>query len=178
MENLKGSKTEMNLLAAFAGESQAKTKYEFYASKAKKDGFVEISNIFTETAQNEKAHAKMWFKLLHEGMGMTERNLEDAASGENYEWTDMYKQFAEDAKAEGFNQIAYMFQAVGEIEKAHEQRYVELLGTIKTNTVFEKDSSVTWKCLNCGHTHKGVKALEQCPVCSHPQAYFEVSPKC
>ncbi len=170
---LKGSKTEKNLLAAFAGESQAHTKYLYYASKAKKDGYVQIGNIFEETARNEKEHAKIWFKLLHDGaVPATTDNLTDAAAGENYEWTDMYKGFAQDAKAEGFEHIAFLFEEVGKIEKEHEERYKKLLANINDEIVFSKDHDVVWICSNCGHIVIGKKAPEVCPVCAHPQSYF------
>ncbi|HIT85936.1 MAG TPA: rubrerythrin family protein [Candidatus Ornithomonoglobus intestinigallinarum] len=170
---LKGSKTEKNLLAAFAGESQAHTKYLYYASKAKKDGYVQIGNIFEETAKNEKEHAKIWFKLLHGGaVPATTDNLADAAAGENYEWTDMYKGFAQDAKAEGFEHIAFLFEEVGKIEKEHEERYKKLLANINDEIVFSKDHDVVWICSNCGHIVIGKKAPEVCPVCAHPQSYF------
>lgn len=171
---LKGSKTEQNLLAAFAGEAQARTKYTFYASQAKKDGFVQISNIFNETAENEKEHAKIWFKLLNNGMPTTSENLLDAAAGEHYEWTEMYDDFAKVAKEEGFIRIAKLFEQVGKIEKHHEERYRDLLANIENNTVFEsEDEQTIWKCSNCGHLHVGKNALKLCPVCEHPQAYFE-----
>ncbi|MDY3031948.1 MAG: rubrerythrin family protein [Clostridia bacterium] len=170
---LKGSKTEKNLLAAFAGESQAHTKYLYYASKAKKDGYVQIGSLFEETAKNEKEHAKIWFKLLHGGqMPETTENLTDAAAGENYEWTDMYKSFAQDAKAEGFEHIAYLFEEVAKIEKEHEERYRKLLANIKDEAVFSKDNDIIWICSNCGHVVIGKKAPEVCPVCAHPQSYF------
>lgn len=170
---LKGSKTEKNLLAAFAGESQAHTKYLYYASKAKKDGYVQIGNIFEETAKNEKEHAKIWFKLLHDGeVPPTTNNLTDAAAGENYEWTDMYKGFAQDAKAEGFDHIAFLFEEVGKIEKEHEERYRKLLANINDEVVFSKDHDVIWICSNCGHIVIGKKAPEVCPVCAHPKSYF------
>lgn len=170
---LKGSKTEKNLLAAFAGESQAHTKYLYYASKAKKDGYVQIGSLFEETAKNEKEHAKIWFKLLHGGqMPETTENLTDAAAGENYEWTDMYKSFAQDAKAEGFEHIAYLFEEVAKIEKEHEERYRKLLANIKDEAVFSKDNDIIWICSNCGHIVIGKKAPEVCPVCAHPQSYF------
>lgn len=172
---LKGSKTEANLQTAFAGESQARNKYTYYASKAKKDGYVQISKIFEETAANEKEHAEIWFKLLHDGaVPDTVTNLEDAADGENYEWTDMYAKFAEEAKAEGFTKIAYLFEAVGKIEKEHEERYRKLLANIKGDLVFSKDEDVIWQCSNCGHICIGKKAPGVCPVCAHPQSYFEV----
>jgi len=175
MSELKGSKTEKNLLAAFAGESQARTKYTYYASKAKKDGYVQIADIFQETADNEKEHAKIWFKLLHGGaIPSTEENLADAAAGENYEWTDMYAGFAEDARKEGFDEIALLFEQVGEIEKEHEERYRKLLKNINDKKVFSKDGDAIWQCSNCGHIVIGKSAPEICPVCKHPKAYFRV----
>lgn len=171
---LKGSKTEKNLMAAFAGESQARNKYSYYASKAKSEGFVQIAQIFEETAANEKEHAKIWFKLLHDGMPSTEENLKDAASGENYEWTDMYATFAKDARQEGFDDIATLFEGVAKIEKEHEERYLALLNNIKNGKVFSKDEDVKWKCANCGHTLTGKDAPEICPVCAHPKAYFKL----
>lgn len=171
---LKGSKTEANLMTAFAGESQARNKYTYFASKARKDGYVQIANIFEETANNEKEHAKIWFKLLHGGMPDTETNLADAAAGENYEWTDMYKSFAEEAKAEGFDHIAFLFEEVGKIEKEHEERYNKLLENLKNGKVFTKDGEQVWICSNCGHIHVGDSAPEVCPVCAHPKAYFEL----
>ena len=173
--DLKGSKTEANLMAAFAGESQARNKYTYYASKAKKEGYEQIAAIFTETAENEKEHAKMWFKLLHDGtVPDTMTNLKDAAAGENYEWTDMYASFAETAKEEGFTRIAYLFEAVGKIEKEHEERYRKLLANIEEGKVFEYGEIKVWKCRNCGHIHVALKAPEVCPVCDHPKAYFEL----
>ena len=174
MAELKGTQTEKNLLAAFAGESQAYTKYTFYASKAKKDGYVQIGKLFEETANNEKEHAKIWFKLLNGGMPETTQNLSDAAAGENYEWTDMYQEFARQAKEEGFTQIAALFEAVGAIEKTHEERYRKLLANIEGDLVFSKDGDVIWECANCGHIVIGKKAPEVCPVCQHPQSYFMV----
>lgn len=171
---LKGTKTEANLLAAFAGESQAHTKYNYYASKAKKDGYVQIASLFEETAKNEKEHAKIWFKLLNNGMPDTVENLKDAAAGENYEWTDMYAGFAADARAEGFESIAQLFEKVAEIEKQHEERYRKLLANIEGGLVFSKDHEVIWQCSNCGHICIGKAAPEVCPVCAHPQSYFEV----
>ena len=171
---LKGSKTEANLMTAFAGESQARNKYTYYASKARKEGFVQIANIFEETANNEKEHAKIWFKLLHDGdVPTTDVNLLDAAEGENYEWTDMYAEFAKTAKEEGFDRIAFLFEAVGKIEKEHEERYRKLLENVKEGKVFNKEGKVAWICGNCGHIHFGEAAPEMCPVCSHPKAYFE-----
>jgi len=173
--NLKGSKTEANLMTAFAGESQARNKYTYYASKAKKEGYEQIAAIFTETANNEKEHAKLWFKLLHDGdVPNTEANLADAAAGENYEWTEMYAEFAKTAKEEGFDRIAYLFEAVGKIEKEHEERYRKLLENVEGGLVFSKDGDMVWVCRNCGHIHIGKSAPEVCPVCAHPKAYFEL----
>ncbi|MBO5858108.1 MAG: rubrerythrin family protein [Clostridia bacterium] len=170
---LKGSRTEANLMTAFAGESQARNKYSYYASKAKKDGYVQIAQIFEETANNEKEHAKIWFKLLHDGgIPTTVENLKDAAEGENYEWTEMYAEFAVVAKEEGFDHIAALFEMVAKIEKEHEERYKKLLANIDGGVVFSKDNDIVWICSNCGHVHIGKKAPEMCPVCAHPQAYF------
>lgn len=174
MKNLKGTKTEANLLAAFAGESQARNKYTYYASKAKKDGYVQIAKIFEETANNEKEHAKIWFKLLNGAIADTEQNLEAAANGENFEWTEMYPTFAKEAKEEGFDHIAFLFEQVAKIEKDHEERYKKLLANVKDGLVFSKDGDRTWICSNCGHVVIGKKAPEVCPVCAHPQAYFEI----
>ena len=174
MKELKGSKTEANLWAAFAGESQARNKYTYYASKAKKDGYVQIANFFEETANNEKEHAKMWFKLLHDGIPSTEENLKDAAAGENYEWTDMYANLAKEAKEEGFDKIAFLFEMVAKIEKEHEERYLKLLDNIEKGVVFNREGKQAWKCGNCGHIHFGESAPEICPVCDHPKAYFEI----
>lgn len=175
MAELKGSKTEKNLMAAFAGESQARNKYTYYASKAKKDGFVQIANIFEETANNEKEHAKIWFKLLHGGsIPDTAENLEDAANGENYEWTDMYAAFAREAREEGFDHIADLFEMVGAIEKEHEARYLKLLDNVENGLVFSRDGDCIWQCSNCGHIVVGRQAPDICPVCAHPQAYFEL----
>ena len=172
--DLKGSKTEANLMAAFAGESQARNKYTYYASKAKKDGFVQIAELFEETANNEKEHAKIWFKLLHDGaIPDTATNLADAAAGENYEWTEMYAEFAKVAKEEGFDHIAFLFEEVGKIEKAHEERYRKLLSNVEGGVVFSKDGDIMWECSNCGHLVFGKKAPELCPVCAHPQSYFK-----
>ena len=172
---LKGSKTEQNLMAAFAGESQARNKYTYYASKAKKDGYEQLAAIFEETANNEKEHAKLWFKELHGGsVPSTEENLVDAANGENYEWTEMYKGLAETAKEEGFTRIAKLFEMVGEIEKEHEARYLTLLNNIKDDRVFKKDGKKIWVCRNCGHVYKGKTALKVCPVCKHPESYMEL----
>jgi rubrerythrin len=168
-----GSKTQKNLQTAFAGESMARNKYTYYSSKAKKDGYVQISKIFEETANNEKEHAKIWFKLLHGGeIPDTLTNLEDAAAGEYYEWTQMYPNFAKEAKEEGFDKIAFLFQSVANIEKEHDARYKKLHENIVNNTVFEKKEKVFWICLNCGHIFEDVKAVEICPVCSHPKDYF------
>ena len=175
--NLKGTRTEANLMAAFAGESQARNKYTYYASKAKKDGYEQISHLFLETADNEKEHAKLWFKLLHGGIADTMANLKDAAAGENYEWTDMYANFAKEAREEGFEQIANLFEGVAAIEKEHEERYLALLKNIEDGKVFVKDGVAVWKCANCGHIHVGPAAPEVCPVCAHPQAYFELQSK-
>ncbi len=174
MKNLKGTKTEKNLMAAFSGESEARNKYTYYASKAKKDGYVQIAKIFEETAANEKEHAKIWFKLLKDGIGATDVNLEDAASGENYEWTEMYPTFAKEAREEGFDHIAYLFEEVAKIEKEHEERYRKLLANIEGGLVFSKDNDAIWQCSNCGHIVVGKRAPEVCPVCAHPQAYFEI----
>ena len=172
--NLKGTKTEKNLNEAFAGESMARNKYSYYASKAKKEGYVQIANIFEATAANEKEHAKLWFKLLHDGMPDTLTNLKDAAAGENFEWTDMYARMAKEAREEGFDDIADTMEGVLAIEKAHEQRYLALLNNIEEGRVFDKSEETVWECLNCGHIHIGTSAPEVCPVCDHPQAYFEV----
>ena len=172
---LKGSKTEQNLMTAFAGESQARNKYTYYASKARKDGYEQIAAIFEETANNEKEHAKLWFKELHGGdIPDTMTNLEDAAAGENYEWTDMYKGFAETAKEEGFDRIAYLFESVAKIEKEHEERYLTLLKNVKDDRVFHKDGDKIWICRNCGHVYVGKDALDVCPVCNHPRSFMEV----
>ena len=171
---LKGSKTEENLLAAFAGESEARNKYTYYASKARKEGYVQIANIFEETAANEKEHAKMWFKLLKGGIGTTAENLADAAAGENYEWTDMYATFAKEAREEGFDEIATLFEGVAAIEKEHEERYRKLLENVEKGLVFSKDGDTIWQCSNCGHICIGKQAPEVCPVCAHPQSYFLV----
>ena len=173
---LKGSKTQGNLLTAFAGESQARNKYTYFASRAKKEGFNQIAALFEETANNEKEHAKIWFKLL-EGIGSTEENLLAAAEGENYEWTDMYAKFAEEAYQEGFDDIGRLFEGVAKIEKEHEERYRALLKNLKDGEVFKKGDIVIWKCANCGHIHVGKEAPEVCPVCNHPKAYFEIASK-
>ena len=173
MENLKGTKTEANLLTAFAGESQARNKYTYYASAAKKEGYEQIAAIFQETADNEKEHAKIWFKLLHGGMPDTTTNLTDAAAGEHFEWVDMYAKFAQEAKEEGFARIAYLFDAVAKIEKEHEERYLKLLSNLKEDIVFKKGEEIVWICRNCGHIHVGKEAPVKCPVCDHPQSYFQ-----
>ncbi|MBE5784142.1 MAG: rubrerythrin family protein [Clostridiales bacterium] len=170
---LKGSKTEQNLWTAFAGESQARNKYSYYASKAKKDGYVQIANLFEETANNEKEHAKIWFKLLN-GIGTTAENLLHAAEGENYEWTDMYATFAKEAKEEGFDHIAFLFSSVAKIEKEHEERYRKLLSNVEGGLVFSRDGEMVWQCSNCGHIMVGKKAPEMCPVCAHPKDYFQI----
>lgn len=173
--NLEGTKTQANLMAAYAGESEATNKYTYYASKAKKDGFVQISKLFEETAGNEREHAKIWFKLLHNGtVADTATNLKDAAGGENYEWTEMYPQFAKEAEEEGFTEIAALFRMVAEIEKEHEQRYLKLLENVEQGLVFSRDGERIWKCSNCGHIVIGKEVPEVCPVCSHPKAYFEL----
>ena len=171
---LKGSKTEKNLMAAFSGESEARNKYTYYASKAKKDGYVQIGKLFEETAANEKEHAKIWFKLLKDGIGATADNLADAAAGENYEWTEMYPTFAKEAREEGFEHIAYLFEEVAKIEKEHEERYRKLLANVEGGLVFSRDEEMIWQCSNCGHIIVGKKAPEVCPVCAHPQSYFEI----
>ncbi|MCL2804834.1 MAG: rubrerythrin family protein [Treponema sp.] len=175
MAELKGSKTEQNLMSAFAGESQAHVKYQYFASKAEKEGYQQIGAIFRETALNEKEHAKIWFKLLHgDDVPVTTENLKAAAGGENFEWTDMYAGFAKTAKEEGFDRIAALFEMVGRIEKDHEERYRKLLANIESSKVFAKDSDQSWQCSNCGHIHTGKNALELCPVCKHPKAYFQI----
>ena len=176
--NLKGTKTEKNLMEAFAGESMARNKYTYYASKAKKDGFVQIASIFEETAANEKEHAKIWFKYLHDGaVPGTMDNLKDAAEGENYEWTDMYARMAKEAEEEGFKEIAAKFRMVGKIEKEHEERYKKLLANIEGGLVFSRDGDAVWQCSNCGHIVVSKKAPEICPVCDHPQSYFQLKPE-
>ena len=178
MAELKGSKTEANLWAAFAGESQARNKYTYYASKAKKDGYEQIAALFQETADNEKEHAKIWFKLLHDGaIPDTVTNLKDAAAGENYEWTDMYATFAKEAREEGFDDIAALFDGVGKIEKEHEERYLKLLSNIENGIVFSRDGDMVWQCRNCGHIVIGKQAPKMCPVCAHPQAHFQILPQ-
>ena len=177
MKELKGTKTYENLAFAFAGESQARNKYSFFASAAKKEGYEQIAEIFTKTADNEKEHAKMWYKLLMDGVGDTKANLRLAAEGENEEWTQMYRRFAEEADAEGFPEIAEKFRGVAAIEKEHEERYLALLANLEKGSVFAKDAPQIWICRNCGHVHIGPEAPEECPVCAHPQAYFEVQAK-
>ncbi len=175
MKSLKGTKTEKNLQEAFAGESMARNKYTFFASKAKKDGYVQISNIFLETAANEKEHAELWYKYLNGGkVSDTATNLEDAAGGENFEWTDMYDRMAREAREEGFDEIAEKMEGVAAIEKEHEERYRRLLDNVRKETVFSRDNDVIWQCSNCGHIVIGKKAPEECPVCNHAQAYFQV----
>ncbi len=172
--DLKGTRTEANLMSAFAGESMATNKYTYFASKAKKDGYQQIAAIFEETAGNEREHAKMWYKILHGGIGDTLENLGHAAEGENYEWTDMYDKFAKEAEEEGFDEIARLFRGVAAIEKEHEERYRKLISNIEEGLVFSKDGDTVWVCRNCGHVVIGKQAPEVCPVCAHPQAYFEV----
>ena len=173
--DLKGTKTEQNLREAFAGESMARNKYTYYASKAKKEGYEQIAALFLETANNEKEHAKLWFKLLHDSeVPDTATNLLDAAEGENYEWTDMYDRMAKEAREEGFDRIAYLFEAVGKIEKEHEERYRKLLANVEGGLVFSRDGDMLWQCANCGHIHVGKQAPNMCPVCEHPQAYFQL----
>lgn len=171
---LKGTRTEANLWAAFAGESQARNKYSYYASKAKKDGYQQIAAIFEETAANEKEHAKIWFKLLHGGIADTMTNLADAASGEQDEWTSMYPEFAKVAREEGFDQIAYLFDEVAKIEKEHEERYRALIANIEEGKVFVREEQQLWHCRNCGHIHSGAQAPDVCPVCDHPQSFFQI----
>lgn len=173
MANLKGTKTEKNLMEAFAGESQARNKYTYFASKAKKEGYQQIAALFEETANNEKEHAKIWFKLFG-GIGTTEENLKAAAAGENEEWTDMYARMAREAKEEGFDDIAALFAGVGAIEKEHEERYLKLLANVEKDEVFKKNEKTVWICRNCGHIVDSESAPESCPVCAHPQAYFEL----
>ncbi|MGM9639307.1 MAG: rubrerythrin [Butyricicoccaceae bacterium] len=174
MKELKGTKTEANLATAFAGESQARNKYTYYASQAKKDGYEQIAAIFTETADNEKEHAKMWFKQLHGGkVPGTLENLKDAAAGEHYEWTDMYATMAKEAREEGFDYLANLFEGVAAIEKEHEERYLRLAANIEEGIVFEREGQQIWQCRNCGHIHVGKEAPEVCPVCAHPKAYFQ-----
>lgn len=175
MANLKGTKTEQNLQTAFAGESMARNKYTYYASKARKDGYNQIAEIFEETARNEMEHAKLWFKLLHDGVGATLDNLKDAAAGEHYEWTDMYAGFEKEAREEGFDQIADLFKHVAEVENKHEARYLKLAGNITEGIVFSRDEDMVWKCGNCGYLHVGKMAPESCPACAHPQAHFRIN---
>ncbi len=172
--DLKGTKTEKNLRAAFSGESEARNKYTYFASKARKDGYVQIAKIFEETADNEKEHAKLWFKILEGGIGDTLTNLKSAASGENYEWTDMYVTFAKEAREEGFDDIAALMDGVAKVEKEHEERYRKLIENVEGGLVFSRDEDVIWQCLNCGHIVIGKKAPEVCPVCAHPQSYFQI----
>lgn len=173
MKELKGTKTEQNLKEAFAGESQARNKYSYYASKAKKDGYEQIAALFEESANQEKEHAKMWFKLI-QGVGSTVENLQDAAHGEHEEWTDMYPRMAKEAREEGFDEIADLFEGVAAIEKMHEDRYLKMLQNIEGGIVFSREGDCIWQCRNCGHLHIGPVAPEKCPVCAHPQAYFEL----
>ena len=178
MPELKGTKTEANLQEAFAGESQARNKYSYYASQAKKDGYNQIAAIFEETAANEKEHAKLWFKLLHDGkVPDTLTNLNDAAEGENYEWSDMYDRMAKEADEEGFVEIAALFRGVAAVEKEHEERYKKLIANVEGGLVFSRDGDTIWQCMNCGHIVIGKKAPEMCPVCAHPQAYFQIKPE-
>ncbi|HHY13637.1 MAG TPA: rubrerythrin family protein [Thermoanaerobacterales bacterium] len=175
MKDIKGTKTEKNLLEAFAGESMARNKYTYFASKAKREGYEQIADFFQKTADNEKEHAKIWFKLLNGGdYNSTEENLKEAAEDENYEWTDMYKRFAEEAKEEGFDKIAGLFRMVGEIEKEHEERYLKLLENLSSGKVFEREEEQAWECRNCGYIHSGKKAPKVCPACVHPEAFFEI----
>lgn len=174
MNELKGTKTEANLAAAFAGESQARNKYTYYAGAARKEGYNQIADFFEETANNEKEHAKIWFKLLHDGVGETMNNLQDASAGENYEWTEMYPSFAKEARDEGFDRIAFLFEKVAEIEKTHDERYQKLFNNLKDGMVFERDGVQIWYCANCGHLHIGTTAPVKCPVCDHPQSYFQI----
>ncbi len=169
---LKGSRTEANLMSAFAGETQARTKYSYFAEKAKEEGFEKIADVFYETAHNEKAHAKIWFEILG-ALGTTEQNLENAAAGEHFEWAEMYREFAETAKSEGFERIAFLFESVAAIEKQHDERYKSYIDEIKNQKCFLKESETVWKCMNCGYEYTGKGAPAICPVCSHPQAYFE-----
>ena len=178
MPELKGTKTEANLKEAFAGESEARNKYSYYASQAKKDGYNQIAAIFEETAANEKEHAKLWFKLLHDGkVPDTLTNLNDAANGENYEWTDLYDRMAKEADEEGFVEIAALFRGVAAVEKEHEARYKKLIANVEGGLVFSRDGDTIWQCLNCGHIVIGKKAPQLCPVCAHPQAYFQIKPE-
>lgn len=174
MQNLKGSKTEQNLMTAFSGESQASNKYTYYANKAKQEGYHQIAEIFQKTADNEKEHAEIWFKLLNNGLQDTKTNLQAAANGENFEWTEMYAAFAKEAEEEGFKEISVLFANVAKIEKEHEERYLKLLQNINNNEVFARKNQMVWICRNCGHVHVGLSAPEVCPVCSHTQGYFEL----
>lgn len=174
MKSLKGTNTEANLMAAFSGESMARNKYDYYASRAKKDGYEQIAAVFAEAAQNEKEHAKIWFKLLHDGMPETLTNLKDAAAGENFEWTEMYARFAKQAEEEGFPEIARLFEKVGEIEKHHEKVYLKYIDEVEGKTAFEKGEPVQWICMNCGYVCSSASAPDKCPVCAHPQSYFKV----
>lgn len=176
--NLKGSKTEKNLLAAFAGETQASIKYSFYAEKAREDGYEKFAAIFDETAHNEKEHAEIWFKKLNEGMPKTDENLKDAIAGEHYEWNEMYSEFANTARNEGFDEIAFLFENIAQIEKEHEKRYLKLLEKIDNNEVFSADENTLWICRNCGHVHKGSTPPANCPVCTKAQAYFQIKLSC
>lgn len=173
MSKYAGTKTEQNLKDAFAGESMARNKYTYFASAAKKAGYEQMASLYLETADQEKEHAKMWFKELHDGIGTVEENLVAAAEGENYEWTDMYKRMAEDARAEGFNELAFKFEFVGKVEAAHEKRYLKLLESLRNDKTFKGDAPLGWKCRNCGYIHEGPDAPEICPTCAHPKAYFE-----
>ena len=177
MKELKGTRTELNLMEAFAGESMARNKYTYFASRARKDGYVQIAKLFEDTANNEKEHAKLWFKLLQGGIKDTAENLRQAAEGENMEWTDMYARMAQEAREEGFDDIAAQFEGVAAIEKAHEERYRKLLANVEGGLVFSRDNDQIWVCQNCGHIHVGQKAPELCPVCAHPQAYFAIKPE-
>lgn len=177
MDNINGTKTERNLMSAFAGECQAKTKYEYYATKADEEGYKQIAAIFTETAGNEREHGKLWYKFLNGGVGTTEENLKVSIVGEKYEWVDMYAQFAKEAREEGFDNIAFLFEEVGKIEREHQERYQKLLDNIQNDKVFEKDEEVEWICSNCGHIHKGKKAQDHCEVCGHPRAFAELVSK-
>ncbi len=174
MKQLKGTKTEANLMEAFSGEAQARTKYTYYASRAKKDGYEQIAALFMETAENEKEHAKLWFKLLHDGIPCTEENLKAAAAGENYEWTDMYSRMAKEAREEGFENIAVLMDGVAAVEKRHEERYRKLLLNIQEDKVFKRELPVKWHCANCGHVHEGEEAPAICPVCAHPLSFFQL----
>ncbi len=176
MKDLKGTKTEKNLWEAFSGESQARNKYTYFAKVAKKEGYEQIADLFLKTAQNEMEHAKLHFKAL-QGIGNTMENLQAAADGENYEWTEMYPTMAKEAREEGFNEIAAMFEGIAKVEKRHNERYIKLLENLKNGTVFVKDGKICWECRNCGHIHEGLEALKICPVCKHPQSYFEVEAK-